>query len=183
MLYGLKIAARYLTASKAQTALLVVGVAVGVFIFIFMSALIGGLAEFILSRTAGDISHVTIEAEATDPALLMALPGRVLLVQEPSTNTPQLREAISYTPLIEALPEVKAVSPQITGAGFLRRGTQVAQVSIIGLEPGRESAISDLAKCACGRARCFWANPLSMIWALRWVRRFRWSRLTASKPR
>jgi ABC-type lipoprotein release transport system permease subunit len=144
MLYGLKIAARYLTASKAQTALLVVGVAVGVFIFIFMSALIGGLAEFILSRTAGDISHVTIEAEATDPALLMALPGRVLLVQEPSTNTPQLREAISYTPLIEALPEVKAVSPQITGAGFLRRGTQVAQVSIIGLEPGRESAISDL---------------------------------------
>lgn len=144
MLYGLKIAARYLTASKAQTALLVVGVAVGVFIFIFMSALIGGLAEFILSRTAGDISHVTIEAEATDPALLMALPGRVLLVQEPSTNTPQLREAISYAPLIEALPEVKAVSPQITGAGFLRRGTQVAQVSIIGLEPGRESAISDL---------------------------------------
>ena len=144
MLYGLKIAARYLTASKAQTALLVVGVAVGVFIFIFMSALIGGLAEFILSRTAGDISHVTIEAEATDPALLMAPPGRVFLVQEPSTNTPQLREAISYAPLIEALPEVKAVSPQITGAGFLRRGTQVAQVSIIGLEPGRESAISDL---------------------------------------
>lgn len=144
MLYGLKIAARYLTASKAQTALLVVGVAVGVFIFIFMSALIGGLAEFILSRTAGDISHVTIAAEATDPALLMALPGRVLLVAEPSNTTPELRQAISYTPLIEALPEVRAVSPQITGAGFLRRGTQVAQVSIIGLEPGRESAISDL---------------------------------------
>lgn len=144
MLYGFKIAARYLTASTAQTALLVVGVAVGVFIFIFMSALIGGLAEFILSRTAGDISHVTIAAEATDPALLMALPGRVLLVAEPSNTTPELRQAISYTPLIEALPEVRAVSPQITGAGFLRRGTQVAQVSIIGLEPGRESAISDL---------------------------------------
>jgi hypothetical protein len=41
----------------------VTGVAVGVFIFIFMSALIGGLAEFILSRTVGDISHITIEAE------------------------------------------------------------------------------------------------------------------------
>lgn len=34
MLYALKIAARYLTASKSQTALLVAGVAVGVFIFI-----------------------------------------------------------------------------------------------------------------------------------------------------
>lgn len=144
MLYALKIASRYLTAAKAQTALLVVGVAVGVFLFIFMSALIGGLAEFILSRTAGDLSHVTIDAEATAPALLMSPPGTLLLVQEPSTNTARLREATSFLPVIEALPEVKAVSPQITGAGVLRRGTQVAQVSVNGLEPGRESAILNL---------------------------------------
>jgi lipoprotein-releasing system permease protein len=144
MLYALKIASRYLTASKAQTALLVLGVAVGVFIFIFMSALIGGLAEFILSRTAGDISHVTIEAEEIAPVLLLAPPGTVLLVQETATHKADLREAVGFVPLIEALPEVKAVSPQITGAGFLRRGTQVAQVSITGLEAGRESAILDL---------------------------------------
>ena len=72
MLYAFEIAARYLTASKAQTALLVAGVAVGVFISIFISALIGGLAEFILSRTVGDISHITIEAETDFPALLIA---------------------------------------------------------------------------------------------------------------
>jgi lipoprotein-releasing system permease protein len=81
MLYAMKIATRYLTANKAQTSLLVFGVAVGVFIFIFMSAVIGGLAEFILSRTAGDLSHVTIEAEARVPSLLLAdAPGDVLLV-------------------------------------------------------------------------------------------------------
>jgi lipoprotein-releasing system permease protein len=144
MLYALKIASRYLTASKAQTALLVLGVAVGVFIFIFMSALIGGLAEFILSRTAGDISHVTIEAEEAKPALLISPEGTVLLVQETDTETAQLREATSFIPLLEALPEVKAVSPQISGASFVRRGGQVAQVSITGLESGRESAILDL---------------------------------------
>jgi lipoprotein-releasing system permease protein len=144
MLYALKIATRYLTASKAQTALLVLGVAVGVFIFIFMSALIGGLAEFILSRTAGDISHVTIEAEEAKPALLISPAGTLLLVQETDTETAQLREATSFIPLLEALPEVKAVSPQISGAGFVRRGGQVAQVSITGLEAGRESAILDL---------------------------------------
>ena len=80
MLYALKIAARYLTANMAQTALLVLGVAVGVFIFIFMSALIGGLAQFILSRTVGDIAHVTIEAEPDDPAILIAPEGHVLVV-------------------------------------------------------------------------------------------------------
>ena len=142
MLYALKIAARYLTAGKAQTALLVLGVAVGVFIFIFMSALIGGLAQFILSRTVGDISHVTIEAEPDDPALLISPAGHVLLVAERGrTRTASLSEAATWLPLIEAVPGVKAVSPQITGAGFLTRGAQVEQVSVTGVEPGRESAI------------------------------------------
>ncbi|MFN3844825.1 MAG: ABC transporter permease [Paracoccaceae bacterium] len=145
MLYGLKIATRYLTANKAQTALLVLGVAVGVFIFIFMSALIGGLAEFILSRTVGDISHVTIKAEEVDPAVLIAPEGHLLAATERGrTRTATLAEAATYLPLIEAVPGVKAVSPQITGAGFLARGAQVAQVSITGLEPGRESAILNL---------------------------------------
>ncbi len=145
MLYALKIAARYLTASKAQTALLVSGVAVGVFIFIFMSALIGGLAEFILSRTVGDISHVTIKAEDRDPALLIAPDGHVLAVTERGrARTATLAEAATFVPLIETVPGVTAVSPQISGAGFVARGAQVAQVSVTGLEPGRESAILDL---------------------------------------
>ena len=145
MLYALKIAARYLTASKAQTALLVVGVAVGVFIFIFMSALIGGLAEFILSRTVGDISHITIEAKIDDPALLISPEGHVLAVaQRGGIRTATLADAATWLPLIEAVPGVKAISPQITGAGFLTRGAQISQVSVTGVEPGRESAILDL---------------------------------------
>jgi len=145
MLYALKIATRYLTASKAQTALLVLGVAVGVFIFIFMSALIGGLAEFIVSRTVGDISHVTIEAEERDPAVLITGEGHVLAVIEPGgSRTATLSEAEAFLPLMASVPGVVAVSPQITGAGFLTRGGQVAQVSVNGLEPGRESAIVNL---------------------------------------
>ena len=147
MLYALKIAARYLTASKAQTALLVSGVAIGVFIFIFMSALIAGLAEFILARTAGDMAHITIQAEAVDPGLLLPTAGRtVLLVQEPATRaTPILKDTAALIPVIEALPGVTGTSQQITGAGFLTRGAQVAQVSVSGLEPGRESVITNLA--------------------------------------
>ncbi len=145
MLYALKIATRYLTASKAQTALLVLGVAVGVFIFIFMSALIGGLAEFILSRTVGDISHVTIQAEDRDPAILIRPDGQILSVTERGrARTATLAEAATFIPIIETVPGVVAVSPQITGAGFLTRGAQVAQVSVTGLEPGREAAILDL---------------------------------------
>ena len=145
MLYALKIATRYLTASKAQTALLVLGVAVGVFIFIFMSALIGGLADFIVSRTVGDLSHVTISAEADTPDLIVARPGQTLLVQEKASQaTATLATAAAFIPLIEALPEVRAVSPQVSGAAFVTRAGQVAQVSVTGVEPGRESAILNL---------------------------------------
>lgn len=147
MLYALKIATRYLTASKAQTALLVFGVAIGVFIFIFMSALIGGLAEFIMMRTAGDMAHITIQAEAVDPALLVPQTGRtVLLVQEPTTQaTAILKDTAAFLPLIAALPGVTGFSQQINGSGFLTRGAQVMQVSINGLEPGHESVIANLA--------------------------------------
>lgn len=145
MLYALKIAARYLTANKAQTALLVTGVAVGVFIFIFMSALIGGLAEFILSRTVGDISHITIQAEKEDPSLIIAPDGAILFVAEKgASRTATLADAAIWAPMIAKVSGVKAVSQQITGAGFLTRGAQVSQVSISGVEPGQESAIMKL---------------------------------------
>lgn len=148
MLYALKIASRYLTANKAQTSLLVFGVAVGVFIFIFMSALIGGLAEFILSRTAGDLSHVTIEAEASDPPMLLGdVPGIVLMVQEKDTSREaRVANADAFIPIIESMPGVTAISQQITGGGFLRRGAQTAQVSVTGVEPDKVSAIVNLRK-------------------------------------
>ena len=146
MLYALKIASRYLLSSKVQSALLVFGVALGVFIFIFMSALIGGLAEYILENTVGDISHVTIQAEAEDPAVLVSPVAGTLIVAVEKANARQavLRDAEAFIPLIEALPDVIAVSPQINGAGFMTRGSLVSQVSINGVEPGKESAIIGL---------------------------------------
>jgi lipoprotein-releasing system permease protein len=148
MLYAFKIALRYLTASRTQTLLLVAGVAVGVFIFIFMSALIGGLAEFLLARTAGDLSHVTITAEVADPALLVVEGGGAVLAarEKPRERTANLPNAASFLPVIAAQPGVVAVSPQITGSGYLTKGAQVVQVGITGIEPGLESAILNLGR-------------------------------------
>ncbi len=146
MLYALKIATRYLTSSKAQTALLVVGVALGVFIFIFMSALIGGLANFILKSIAGDISYITIVAEVAEPELLIRQDNGLILVarEKSAARQPILREAATFVPMIEALPGVTAVSPQINGSGTMTRGAQVSQVAISGVVPGKESAILQL---------------------------------------
>ncbi|MFD2646865.1 ABC transporter permease [Devosia albogilva] len=145
MPYTFKIALRYLTATKAQTGLLIAGVAVGVFVFIFMSALIGGLAVFLVQRTVGDIAHVTVEAPSRDPVSLLPHEPNILVVeQRATTQRNQLRTAGAFLPLISAMPEVTATSQQIIGNGFIVRGQATAPVSVTGVEDNKVSAIADV---------------------------------------
>src|SRR5690606_29470313 len=145
MPYALKIALRYLTASKAQTGLLIAGVAVGVFVFIFMSALIGGLGVFLVQRTVGDISHVTVEAPGREAVSLLSDNPDILVVQQRgATQREQLRTADAFLPMIAAIPGIAATSQQIVGNGFLVRGQATAPVSVTGTEDNKGSAIADI---------------------------------------
>lgn len=145
MLYGFKFALRYLSASKGQTALLLAGVAVGVFVFIFMSALIGGLAEFLVQRTVGNVAHVVIEAQNRDPvSLLPADDGlQLLAVQRAAAPETQLRTADAFLPTIEGIQGVRVTSQEIVGNGFMVRGLFAAPVAVTGLEPEKVSAIAN----------------------------------------
>ncbi len=147
MAYAFKIAWRYLTASKAQTGLLVAGVAVGVFVFIFMSALIGGLASYLIERTVGDISHVTIESADRDAGLLLPGGDTVQLVQQRTGGQRDtLRNAEVFLPVIAATPGVVAVSPQLVGNGFVVRGQRSGPVAVTGVEADKVSAIADIGR-------------------------------------
>lgn len=144
MLYGLKIAWRYLTASKAQSALLIAGVAVGVFVFVFMSGLIGGLASYLVLRTVGDISHVTLTAPLREAGLLTSQEQTALWVQQRATGQrDMIRTAETFVPEIQAVAGVKAVSPQIIGNGIAQRGEARAALAVTGVDPDRISAITD----------------------------------------
>jgi len=145
MIYSAKIAWRYLTSNKTQTALLIAGVAVGVYVFIFMSALIGGLGSYLVQRTVGDIAHVTIEAPSREAGLLLDNLAGPLLVQQPATGQRDTLNAVdAFLPAIEAMPGVVAVSPQIVGNGFVVRGQSRAPVAVTGVEPDKVSAIANL---------------------------------------
>lgn len=146
MIYGLKFALRYLTSSKGQTALLLAGVAVGVFVFIFMSALIGGLAEFLVQRTVGNIAHVVVEAPSRDPVSLLPESAglQLLAIERSSASTSQLRTADAFEPSMAAVPGVRVTVQQIAGNGFLVRGSFSAPVAVTGIEPEKVSAIANL---------------------------------------
>lgn len=145
MRYAAKIAFRHFLSSPGQAALLISGVALGVTVFIFMSALIGGLATLLTQRTVGSIAHVTLEMHERSPGLITPVPGAQLTVQKDLSRRQQIAVWQPFVPVIEALPGVIALSPQIRGSAFLMRGQAIAPVGVIGVMPDRLSAIANIA--------------------------------------
>lgn len=104
MLYALKFAWRYLASSKLQTGLLILGVATGVFVFVFISALIGGLGNYLVDRTVGNIAHVTLEAPGRDAPLLAPDAAAAQVVFQRAVGQREvLRTADAFLPTIEGL--------------------------------------------------------------------------------
>lgn len=144
MLYSFKIATRYLTANRAQSLLLVLGVAVGVYVFVFMSALIGGLAVLLTDRTVGSIAHVIIEPADQDPTALVSGGQTLVAVLKSSQQRPALQSAEAYLPILQSTPGVAVVVGKLLGNGFMIKGEAVAPVQITGVEASEISAIADI---------------------------------------
>lgn len=146
MTYSFKVALRYLASNRAQTALLIAGVAVGVYIFVFMSALIGGLAVLLLNRTVGNIAHVTIQAPDRDPVSLYGREsGTLVAILKSVQQRTTLQSAAAFLPTIEAIPNVTSVAGIVAGNGFLTKGEAIAPVIVTGVEPDQVSAIANVA--------------------------------------
>jgi lipoprotein-releasing system permease protein len=143
MRYGLKVALRHLTSNPPQTGLLVFGVAVAVFIFIFMSALIGGLADLMVNRTLGGLAHITITADDRAlPLLASESDARVLVARQKSIRDDTgIQNAAPLMAVIDRLPGVTVSSAQIAGGAVLIRGGRTRQVNVTGLAPDRVTAI------------------------------------------
>lgn len=142
--YAVKLALRHLLAHPGQTALLMSGVALGVSVFIFMSALIGGLATLLTLRTVGSIPHVVLEQPDRDPAILVPESGALVVLQKDLSRRTQISIWQPAIPIIEQTPGVIGVSPQIRGSAFVARGQAIAPVGVIGVQPGKLSAIANI---------------------------------------
>jgi lipoprotein-releasing system permease protein len=143
--FTFKVARRYLLSNPSQTLLLIAGVALGVTVFIFITALIAGLAVRLTDQVTGNSAHVSLQ-----PATRVArvLPGPELPVESVALVSTFQRQQIRDWPmvvdLLRANPEVSAISPQISGSAFLVKSEAVAPVAVIGVEPQGIDAISPI---------------------------------------
>jgi len=140
------IAMRFLREGRAQTTLIVVGIAVGVSVIVFITALIQGLQSNIIERTLGTQAHIKVEAPDEVNRLVPLPEGTAQLVRE--TRRAQRLRSINNWQQVQAmlddLPGVRAVSPVVSGPAFARRGNSVESVALVGIDPVRYQRIIPL---------------------------------------
>lgn len=147
MPFELSVALRYIRSGRLQTVLIFAGVAVGIVVFTFMAALINGLAVSLTNNVIGNIAHVRLEPLPREPRVLGVAGGLRALVAVQRGNEPraEIDGWRTYVRMVESLPGVTASAASVAGSGFIQRGEKILPVSVTGYEPGKESAMIDLA--------------------------------------
>ena len=118
------IATRFLREGRVQSTLILVGIAVGVAVIVFLTALITGLQGNIINRTLGTQAHIKVQPTEERNRILPPADGSTQLLLE-SRRTQRLRSINNWQQVrdvLDTLPDVTAVSPLISGPAFARRG-------------------------------------------------------------
>lgn len=140
------IALRFLQQGRIQTLLILLGIAVGVSVIVFITALITGLQANIIERTLGTQAHIKVEPPLQVNVIVEPHKGALHLVRE--DKRPQtLRSINNWVQMrntLDALPNVKAVSPVVSGPAFARRGDATQSIALMGIDPPRYQRVIPL---------------------------------------
>ncbi len=155
--FELRVALRFLREGRMQTVLIIVGVAAGVAVIAYISALISGLQNSTLTKTLGAQAHISVRApdDVVTPAAA-TLPGATVLTEtQPRAQRPRsVANWQALLPLLEQRANVAGVSPMVSGAGLALRGEAVLSVALMGVELERYDRMIGLrSKVVSGSAR------------------------------
>ena len=137
------IAVKFMRQGRTQTALIMVGISVGVAVIVFITALILGLQSNIIARTLGTQSHIRVQPPDEKNIITPSREGSVALVTE-DKRAQRLRSILNWQDVrdtLDTLPEIKAVSPVVSGPAFARKGEVFKSISILGIDPPRYERI------------------------------------------
>ena len=155
--FELRVALRFLREGHMQTLLIIVGVAAGVAVIAYVSALINGLQSNTLAKTLGAQAHISLRApdDLVTPAALPVAGAAVLTETQPRAQ--RLRSVANWqalVPLLERLPDVAGVSPMVSGSGLALRGEASQAIALMGVDLDRYDRVVGLrSKVVSGSAR------------------------------
>jgi len=145
--FELFVALRYLRDGRLQTALILTGIAVGVGVIIFLSALISGLQDSLIAQTLGSQPLVIVRPPDEAPRAIATSPEGVVELFEIERPPERVRSILDWQSTAEVLrgmDGVTAVAPTISGSGIAARGSGFLSLTLRGIEPSSYNAVVDL---------------------------------------
>lgn len=140
------IAISFLREGRIQSLMITLGVAIGVAVIIFITALIQGLQTNLIDSTLGSQAHIRLVAPDEVNLIAPSAEDTLQLIQE--DKRPQRLRSINnwqqITDTLDQLPLLTAVSPNVSGPGFVRRGEALESVILVGTDLARYQNIIPL---------------------------------------
>lgn len=135
------VAIRFLREGRLQTLFIITGVAIGVAVIVFMSALMTGLQANFIRRVLSAQAHIQLlpPKEAARPLRVdsTAAAGMIegAIIQPPLQRLKSIDQWQAVATQIRAMPEVTAVSSVAGGSALAVRGSASRAISVAGIEP------------------------------------------------
>ncbi len=154
------VAIRFLREGRLQTLFIVSGVAIGVGVIVFMSALLAGLQSNFIRRVLSAQAHIQLlPPQAVTRTLRQGADagrGEVegAIVQPPLQRLKSIDQWQAVATQIRAMPQVMVVAPVAGGSALSVRGNASRAITVVGIEPELYYRIVDLNdKIVRGSAR------------------------------
>lgn len=146
MRLGFRLGLRYVLAGGTQTLLMMVLVMIGVTAYTFITATVVGVQSSVIDQSLGASSHITVEARERLPLTLEASRGELVVTQTGQQRDKKITDYRSLMERLDANPNLTAVSPVVSGGGFISRGTQSRPITIMGCDAERMEKIIQARK-------------------------------------
>ncbi|MEO8309594.1 MAG: LptF/LptG family permease [Caldimonas sp.] len=141
---------RFLREGRMQTLFIAMGIAIGVGVIVFMSALLAGLQANFIRRVLTAQPHIQLLPPKEVVRPLGPAPGaaagtlELAIVQAPLQRVRSIDQWQAIVEQLRAMPEVVVVSPAATGSALAVRGEASRSISAIGIDPDLYFRIVDV---------------------------------------
>lgn len=146
MRFELKVALRFLRDGRGQTVFILLGIAIGVAVQIFLGTLINGLQADLINTTVGSSPHLIFSGDESSvngfqPAVDRGIGAAAVVEGNFRREDVALKEWRQLVGQLDNEPDLTAVSPVAQGSGFVLRSGERWPVVIRGIEPERANLI------------------------------------------
>jgi len=150
------VASRFLREGRLQSLFILLGVAIGVAVIVFMSALLQGLQTNLVKRVLTAQPHIQV-LPPKEKVRIQHGPDdawHAERVQVPLQRLKSIDQWQAVLNLVRAMPEVRVASPAVSGSTFILRGAASRALSLTAVDLSLYQQIVNLSeKIVTGRAR------------------------------